>query len=134
MSITVTTPEICTETDGMEDDTLIPDDFLDIPNDDSVNPSDLRPGAEPLISDVDNLEIVIHLTDEPEGVKVGEIDIPTDDTNIVEVLVQYKPSDTEDYVVLGTVSISYTILLDVTYLSKYILLIIPSSNEVAGGI
>jgi hypothetical protein len=115
----VTTPEICTETDGMEDDTLIPDDFLDIPNDDSVNPSDLRPGGEPLISDVDFLEIVIHLTDEPEGVKVGEINIPTDDTNIVEVLVQYKPSDTEDYIVLGTVSISNAILLDVTYPYMY---------------
>jgi hypothetical protein len=88
----------------MEDDNIIPDDHITV-NDDAATPYDLRPGDEPLSSDVPNLEIVIHVTDEPEGVDIGDIDIPNDDTNIVEVLVEYKPTADDDFVVLGTVRI-----------------------------
>jgi hypothetical protein len=101
--IPVTTPEVCLDTDGMDDPALIPDNFIDV-NDDTVTPADLRPGGEPLTSNVTDLTITVHLTDDPEGVNVADIDIPNDNTNIDTVRVEYlKPGETV-FTDLGEVS------------------------------
>jgi hypothetical protein len=89
----------------MDGEQNIPDEFITVPN--GSKPGDLRPGGSPLkITNTTDAEIVVKLTSSPDGVAVGGISFPNNDTNIKNVTIWYKPSSTETWTKLGTVRIS----------------------------
>ncbi len=98
---------VCTQTDGMEDPQIIPDDNIDTP---TGSTGSLRPDDEegPLVIPPpgpggENPQITIDLTSDkyPEAPNIGDL-TPDDTENIDTITIFYKPPGSTTFVPLDT--------------------------------